>query len=114
MARGRFSGVVMTALAISCNIKQVDLFPWELPMSVTIEFSTPEEEAAFQARANAEGLTVEQWLIKIGRERACQPEERFHERRPRNLAELLRNSPFAGSDLDLGRAQDYPRPAGLE
>ena len=30
-----------------------------------------------------------------------------------NLADFLKNSPFAGAELDLERRKDYPRPVGL-
>lgn len=39
-------------------------------MSITIEFATPEEEAAFKAKAAAEGLSVDRWVKKLARERA--------------------------------------------
>ena len=31
-----------------------------------------------------------------------------------NLADLLLDSPFAGSELDLERIQDFPRPLKIE
>ena len=31
----------------------------------------------------------------------------------RNLSDLLLHSPFAGANLDLGRAKDYPRSVDL-
>lgn len=31
----------------------------------------------------------------------------------RSLAEVLRDSPFAGSELDLDRQKDFPRPVDL-
>ena len=33
---------------------------------------------------------------------------------PKNLAEFLLGSPFAGSDLNLERQQDYGRPVNLD
>jgi hypothetical protein len=39
-------------------------------MTITIEFSSPDEVAAFQAAAEAEGLSVEDWLRKVAREQA--------------------------------------------
>ncbi|HEV2687126.1 MAG TPA: hypothetical protein VGV35_01190, partial [Bryobacteraceae bacterium] len=37
-----------------------------------------------------------------------------HPRKPRkNLADFLMESPFAGSELDLERQIDYPRPVDL-
>lgn len=43
-------------------------------MSVTVEFASPEEEAAVQARAEAEGLSVAEWLRKLARENSGQSE----------------------------------------
>jgi hypothetical protein len=37
-------------------------------MTVTIEFSSPEEEAAVKALAAAEGLSVGDWLRKVARQ----------------------------------------------
>ena len=41
-------------------------------MTVTIDFSA-KEQAALEAQAQAEGLTVEDWLKKLARERASLP-----------------------------------------
>ena len=40
-------------------------------MNMTIDIS-PEEQAAYEAQALAEGLSVEQWLKKLANERAHQ------------------------------------------
>ncbi|MCB1021990.1 MAG: hypothetical protein KDC27_18805 [Acidobacteria bacterium] len=82
-------------------------------MTIRIELSTPEEEAAFKAQAAAEGLTVEDWLKKIGRERL--DAVRVEPTEPkRSLAQLLRESPLLGADLNLDRPKDYPRPVEIE
>jgi hypothetical protein len=39
-------------------------------MTITIEFSSPDEVAAFEAAAAAEGLSLENWLRKVAREQA--------------------------------------------
>ncbi len=94
-----------------------------------IEIRTPELEKLVQEEIrsghfqNAEELLTE--AIHALRERnsavAMQAEAIEHgrtltapNRSPRkNLAEFLRDSPFAGSDLDLERQQDYGRPIEL-
>ncbi len=38
-------------------------------MSVIIEFASPEEEAAIEAQAAAEGLSVAEWLRRLASER---------------------------------------------
>ncbi len=43
-------------------------------MTVTIDFSA-KEQAALEAQARAEGLSVEGWLKKLARERASLPRE---------------------------------------
>ena len=42
----------------------------------------------------------------------AQPAVKRRKTRP-NLADFLMASPFAGSDIDLDRRQDYGRPVGL-
>ena len=37
-------------------------------MSITIELASPEEEAAFKAKADAEGLSIAEWLKKLARQ----------------------------------------------
>ena len=85
-------------------------------MSIIIEFVSPEEEAAFKAKAAQEGLSVGDWLRKIGREQTALSYSEASSARPlpRTLPELLLNSPFAGADLNLERVKDYPRSIGLE
>ena len=92
-----------------------------------IEIRTPELERLVQEEIqsghfqNAEELLTE--ALYALRERnsavfATQPEaiEQAKALNPtprKNLAQFLRESPFAGSDLDLERQQDYGRPIEL-
>jgi hypothetical protein len=79
-------------------------------MTVKIDLP-PEKEAAFKLHAQAHGLTVEEWLLKLGEQAAREstvPQEEFD-----NL-ELLLHSPFAGANLNLQRPQDDTRPAEIE
>ena len=49
-------------------------------MTITIDFSSPAEEAAIKAQAASEGMNVKDWLRKIARERvhlAEAPEKPF-------------------------------------
>ena len=79
-------------------------------MSTTIELSS-EEEAAYAAQAAAEGLSIEAWLKKLANQHAA---PRLPPVRADNLADLLLDSPFAGSELDLDRIRDFPRPLDIE
>ena len=73
-------------------------------MSITVEI-TPEEQAAFSARAAQEGMSVAEWLRKLAKASAAPPLPTL---RRDNLADLLLDSPFAGSELDLERILDLP------
>ena len=80
-------------------------------MSVTLHLS-PEKEAALKAQAQAQGLTIEEWLTRLVYRAAGEPQQvstKFS-----NLSDLLLNSPFAGANLDLERSQDYPRSVEME
>lgn len=54
-------------------------------MTLTIHLS-PDKEAAFKARAQALGLTLEQWILRLadqaGPEPAARPEEQSRDPRP--------------------------------
>ena len=82
---------------------------------MTIEIQTPELERLVQEEIlRGQFRTVDDMLteaIHALREKnspatAVPPSAK-------NLAELLLNSPFAGSDLNLDRLQDYGRPVDL-
>ena len=79
-------------------------------MSTTIELSA-EEEAAYAAQAAAEGLSLEAWLKKLANQHAV---PQLPPMRADNLTDLLLDSPFAGSELDLERIRDFPRPLDIE
>jgi hypothetical protein len=85
-------------------------------MTLTIELSD-DLEAALTAHAEASGVSVagyarrvlEEAIYRTGRHGARLNGQRF-----KNLSDLLLNSPFAGSGLDLERLKDYPRPVHFE
>jgi Arc/MetJ-type ribon-helix-helix transcriptional regulator len=83
---------------------------------MTIEIHKPElerlvrEEIMSGQFASVDDLLTE--ALQALREKHAASAE--PDRSPRkNLAEFLLESPFAGSDLDLTRRQDYPRPIDL-
>ena len=84
-------------------------------MNVTLSLN-PELEKGLSARAQACGLSVDQYLQEIiareaGLGEGASPSSiqgRFD-----NLSDLLLNSPFAGANLNLERAKEYPRPIDL-
>jgi hypothetical protein len=78
-------------------------------MTVTINLP-PEKEQALKAQA--QGLSVEEWLLRLAEWAAAEPT--LAQKRFDNLSDLLLASPFAGADLNLERRQDYPRPVEVE
>ena len=79
-------------------------------MTLTLNLS-PDKEEALKTQAQNHGLTVEAWLLELA-ERAL-PEPRTKQKFE-NLSDLLLNSPFAGSNLSLDRAQDMPRSVNVK
>ncbi|HZO55586.1 MAG TPA: hypothetical protein VFB63_22950 [Bryobacteraceae bacterium] len=80
-------------------------------MTLTIHLP-PEREAALKAQAQAQGLSIEDWLLRLAERAAVEPVEAHQ--KFKNLSDLLLNSPFAGANLDLERSQDYPRTVEME
>jgi hypothetical protein len=80
-------------------------------MTVTINLS-PEKERALKAQAEADGVSLEEWLLRLAERevRELSPSPRGFE----NLSDLLLASPFAGANLNLDRLQDYARPVEIE
>jgi hypothetical protein len=73
-------------------------------MTVTINLP-PEKEAALKARARAQGLSVEEWLLQLAEHAAAEPtpaQKRFDQ-----LSELLLNC--AGANLSLERYEEVCR-----
>jgi len=68
-------------------------------MTVTINLP-PETEKALKAQAEAQGLSVEEWLLRLAERAAEQPAKA--EKRFDNLSDLLLASPLAGADLQSG------------
>ena len=79
-------------------------------MEVTITIS-PDEQAAYAARAAEEGLSLQQWLRKLARESVV---EESASAPTENLSDLLLRSPFARSGLDVQRLRDFPPSPGIE
>jgi hypothetical protein len=84
-------------------------------MNVTLSLN-PEIEKGLMARAHERGVSLDDYLQELvareaGLPAAAEPHP-IHQRFD-NLSDLLFNSPFAGANLDLERAKDYPRPVDL-
>jgi hypothetical protein len=76
----------------------------------------PEMEKGLMARAQARGVSLDDYLSELVAREAILPaaaEPPPVHQRFENLSDLLANSPFAGANLDLERAKDYPRPVDL-
>lgn len=84
-------------------------------MNVTLSLD-PEIEKGLMARAQARGVSLDDYLQELVAREAglpAAPEPSLIHERFDNLSDLLLNSPFAGANLDLERSEDYPRPVGL-
>jgi hypothetical protein len=77
---------------------------------MTIEIHKPELEALILERM-AGGADVEDLLLSALKSPA-EPVARPAKPR-RNLVDILSEPPFGGSNLDLERQKDYPRPVDL-
>jgi len=85
-------------------------------MNVTLSLN-PEVEKGLLARAQARGVSLDEYLQEVVAREAGLPaaaETRPSHKRFDNLSDLLLNSPFAGANLDLERSKDHPRPVDLE
>jgi hypothetical protein len=82
-------------------------------MNLTIQL--PDEEVpALKARANARGVSAEQYALQVlERDLAAAAELQTAQRRFDNLSDLLLSSPFAGANLNLDRSTDKPRTIDL-
>jgi hypothetical protein len=83
---------------------------------MTIEITRPEVEALIQQRLQSGGFSDAEDMI-FQALRFSEPSagtEPFTHRKFDNLADLLRNSPLAGANLDLSRSEDYPRLVEIE
>jgi hypothetical protein len=80
--------------------------------TMTIEIQKPELEALIRQRMqNGTFQSVEDILIDALKSAPAQPIT--PSKAPRNLADILGEPPFAGSNLDLERRKDYPRSRDL-
>jgi hypothetical protein len=80
-------------------------------MDVTLSLK-PEVEKGLLARAQARGVSLDEYLQELINKDAGLPS--LAELRFDNLSDLLLNSPFAGANLDLERSEDHPRPFDIE
>ncbi len=74
-------------------------------MTVTIKLP-PEKEAAVKAQAQAQGLSVEEWLLRLAEEAAGGPAP------VRNLVEVCAMVRGLADDLDLSRNPSTGRTVG--
>jgi hypothetical protein len=84
-------------------------------MNVTLSLN-PEIEKGLIARAQARGISLDEYLQELVAREAGLPvaaEPRPIHKRFDNLSDLLLNSPFAGANLDLQRSKDHPRQVDL-
>jgi hypothetical protein len=85
-------------------------------MNVTLSLN-PEVERGLLARANARGVSLDDYLQELVARQAglalAADDPRPAHKRFENLSDLLLNSPFAGADLDLARSKDHPRTIDL-
>ena len=81
-------------------------------MNLTIQL--PDEEVpALNARANAKGVSAEQYALQVLEQDLAAAESQTTPRRFDNLSDLLLSSPFAGANLNLDRSTDTPRTIDL-
>jgi hypothetical protein len=79
---------------------------------MTIEIHKPELEALIRQRMESNSFqSVEDILIEALKSAPAPPITPSKARR--NLADILGEPPFAGSNLDLERQRDYPRSLDL-
>lgn len=78
-------------------------------MNVTLRLN-PEVERNLLARANARGVSLDEYLQElVSREAGLSGETEQPPKQFDNLSDFLLNSPLAGANLDLERPKDYPR-----
>ena len=75
----------------------------------------PEIERGVEARAASRGISLGEYVQEVLRKDLAHSDSEAQpvEGRYRNLSEMLLNSPFAGSELDLERSPELPRPEEL-
>jgi Arc/MetJ-type ribon-helix-helix transcriptional regulator len=82
-------------------------------LAMTIQL-TPEDEKLIQEKLRSGAFRSVEEVIHRALVCLPTPETSSQPRAPRkNLADFLMESPFAGSELDLERQKDYPRPVDL-
>lgn len=83
------------------------------PVNLTLNLK-PEVEKGLVARAHGLGVSLNDYVQEIVTREAGLAVSQPAASTPESLSELLLNSPFAGANLNLERARDYPRPADVE
>lgn len=81
---------------------------------MTIEITQPEAEELIRARIRTGAFANVEEVILDALRMSEPTASNFKGKKFDNLSDLLLNSPFAASELDLERAQDYPRRVDLE
>jgi hypothetical protein len=84
-------------------------------MTVILKLN-PEMEKGLMARAQARGVSLDDYIQELVAREAglpAPPEPSPAETQFDNLSDFLLNSPFAGANLDLERSKDFPRPVDL-
>jgi Arc/MetJ-type ribon-helix-helix transcriptional regulator len=80
-----------------------------LPMTIQL---TPEDERLIQERLRTGAFQTAQEVIHCALV-SLEPPKMPFDRARKNLADVLCSSPFAGSELNLERQKDDPRPLEL-
>jgi hypothetical protein len=82
-------------------------------MNVTVSLDD-KVEGDLLARAQARGISVDGYLQELlAREAGLSGTEDQPPKQYDNLSDFPLNFPFAGTNLDLERPKDYPRPVDL-
>jgi len=77
-----------------------------------VDLKPETERLVLEELRSGHAKTVDELIIRGVQ--ALRKQSRIAPRKPRrNLADFLLDSPFAGSDLDLERQQDFGRPIDL-
>jgi len=80
---------------------------------MTIEIRRPELERLVQEEIRSGHFQSVDDLLTEAIQALREKHASLHATPRKNLAQFLRESPLAGSDLDLERRQDYGRPVDL-
>lgn len=82
-------------------------------MTVVLNLSA-DVEKELKARASERGMSLDEYIQEVVTKDAKSLAESSRSVQPRNLHELLVNSPLFGAELDLERIREYPRKVDIE